>query len=206
MRMARVIWRLVVWVVRFEVRIWTSLARWIARRPKTPGDGQAFGYRGPVTQVIVVFIALSVLEVVLMHLIVPWPIPRYTLLIVGIWGTLWMVGLLAALSVHPHVTAPGQLWVRYAATVDIRLPWDAIGEVRKRTGSRDGRGVQVDGDKLYVLVGNQYSVEVGLTRPVEVKLPHDRSAEVTSVYLHADDPGALVASIGEHLDSSSLRR
>jgi hypothetical protein len=182
---------------RFEAGMWRSLARWLVRRPHVPPEGTAFAYRGPLVALILVFFMVSLLDVVALDLLVPWPWTwlRFTVLILGVWGTVWMLGMLAAVTVHPHVAGPSGLRVRHGTSLDVHIPWDAVTGARQLFCSRDGRTVQLDGDTLYVLVAKQSTVEITLARPVPVTLPRDHTAEITRLRLHADDAAALVATV-----------
>jgi hypothetical protein len=63
---------------------------------------------------------------------------------------------------------------------------------RSRPGSRF---VQTDGGHLYVLVAGQTTVERKPAGPLTVALPRDRCAEITSLWLYADGPRALVSAV-----------
>jgi hypothetical protein len=194
---------LVVLAVRFELGMWRSLARWIFRRPDVRPDEAPFAYRSQLVAPVLAFFVVSLVEVVALDVLVPWggwwEALRLPLLIVGVWGTLLILSVLAALTVHPHVVGLDGIRVRSGTSVDVRLPWDAVTGARHVTGGRDGRTVQVDGETLYVQVSKQTNVEVTLDRPVTVPLPRGRTAEVTAVRLLADDATALVAAVGRQL-------
>lgn len=198
-RAAASVWRLIRLAVRFEIDMWADLGRWLLRRPDVPPGGRAFAYRGPVVAPILAFFCLSAAEVVAVDLLVPWPWQwlRILVLALGLWGAVWMLGILAAVTVRPHAVTPSGLRVRYGSTLDVRLPWDAVGGARRLVSSRDGRTVQAEDGTLHVLVSHQTTVEVTLTRPVAVPLPRGRGAEVSAVRLHADDAEGLVRAVRE---------
>jgi hypothetical protein len=185
--------------------MWRSLARWLARRPDVPAGGTPFAYRSPMMAVLIVFINVSVLEVIAFHLLVPWQVPRIVLLVLGIWGVIWMFGMLAAVTIRPHVVGPEGLLVRHSLSVDIRIPWDAVLGARQVRERREGRSVQVVEDTLHVLVMQESAVEVTLNRPVAVSLSATRRPEVTAPRFHADDAAGLVAAIRAGLTSSVSR-
>ncbi|WP_433555073.1 hypothetical protein ACQPWY_20645 [Pseudonocardia xinjiangensis] len=189
--------------VRFEAGSWRSLARWLLRRPDlAPGD-TPFPYRGPLLAPMLVMTGLSVLEVVALDLLLPWPGLRLVLLVVGVWGTIMMLGMLAAVTVHPHAAGPSGLRIRHGTSLDVHIGWDTVAGVRHVRRSRPGsRSVQTDDGRLFVLVGGQTTVEIELARPVIVALPGDRSAEVTTVCLYADDSRGLVSAVRASLRSS----
>ena len=98
--------------VRLEVDIWVSLARAVSRRPDTEG-GTPIRYAGAVSAVIWAFIVVSAVEIPAVHLIIPWPAVRIVALGLGVWGLVWMAGMLAAHHVYPHVLTGELLRVRY---------------------------------------------------------------------------------------------
>jgi hypothetical protein len=55
------------------------------------------------TPILVAFMFLSALEIPILPLVLPWAAVRYSLLVLGVWGLLWMLGLLASICTYPHV-------------------------------------------------------------------------------------------------------
>ena len=64
-----------------------------------PRGASGFAYHSPVLTILMIFIVLSAIEIPIIDLIVhPWPWVRIPLLILGIWGVTWMIGLAARAS------------------------------------------------------------------------------------------------------------
>ncbi|WP_219416802.1 hypothetical protein [Pseudonocardia nigra] len=179
---------------RYEAATWRSLARWLLRRPDVGPADTGFAYRGPQVAPMLVMLAVSMIDVVAVDLLVPWPWLRPVLLVIGVWGTLEVLGMLAAITIHPHVVGAAGLRIRNGVSLDVHIPWDAVAGVRRVRRTRDGRGVQLDGSTLHVVVADQTTVEVTLARPLPVTLPRNRTAEITEVRLHADDAAGFVAA------------
>ena len=96
--------------VLFELRLYRSLLRWLARRPDVPRSGaEAFGYSREVTPLLLVWIFASAIEIPFFHLLIPWHSVRVIGLVVSVWGLLWMLGFLAGLylikPLSPTLTA-----------------------------------------------------------------------------------------------------
>ncbi|MET8906612.1 hypothetical protein [Micromonospora sp. NPDC004551] len=206
-------------VIVYEWRMWRSLYRWLLRRPVAlPEGAEAFGYLGAVKPILVAFIALSAVEIPIFDVIIrhtmPWPTVREVALGLGVWGVLWMIGLYAALQVHPHVAEPAGLRVRNGFSVDFTVPWEAVARVDVRHRSLAGsRTVQVErteaGTVLNVVTGKQTSVDLVLHRPLSVGLPNGPSEPVSEIRLHADEPDALARKARDHLpapDPTTTRR
>ena len=193
----RAVRRLLRLAVTFEVGIWRSLARWVRRRPDVPAGSDAFPYASAASPVLWTFIVLSAVEIPLVDWLLPWPSLRIALLVVGVYGLLWMLGLLAAMHVYPHTVDDAGLRARSGFSTDVRVSWDAIAAVRVRRRSVEGsRSVVVaeDGGRravsLAVVASTQVDVE--LRTPLVLPLARTGGQPVDELRLAADDPAALV--------------
>lgn len=202
-------WKLLRRVLAYELNIWRSLYRWLLRRPYRLEPGaETFSYIGVVKPILGVFIALSTIEIPIFDLIlkhtVGWPSVRRAAVALGIWGVLWMIGLFAALRIHPHVVDDTGLRVRSGFSVDFAVSWTAVARVdRSYRSLPSSRTVQTEQDDdrtvLNIVTGSQTSVDVVLREPISVPLPKGPSGPVHEIRLYADDPDALVARARRHL-------
>ncbi|HWM09916.1 MAG TPA: hypothetical protein VNO82_11245 [Solirubrobacteraceae bacterium] len=185
--------RVVRWLVVSEIGVWRSLFLWITRR--VPGMGpraQAFSYSRQIAPILWAFIFVSLIELPVVHLLIPWDGVRLVVLIVSVWGLLWMVGMLASMKVFLHLLDEHGLRIRYGWGVDIRVPREAIETVRAKRGSaRTKQTVGVEGTVADVAVMNQTRVEVVLREPTTIALP-DGPRELTALHFYADDARAVV--------------
>jgi len=195
-RAARAAWRM-------ELGVWASLYRFIFRRPRVPAGASAFAYHSPVLTILVVFIVLSAIEIPIVDLIVhPWPWVRIPLLIAGIWGVTWMLGLLLGFLTRPHAVGPEGIRVRSGAEVDIDLPWQAIASVeRSQDALEKAPKIRDDapyGRTLAVCIQNEVNVLVVLDHPVMVRLGSD-TFEVDAVRLWTDDLDGFLSAVRTHI-------
>lgn len=180
--------------VRLEAGTWRSLARWVTRRPDVPAGAVPFAYHLQLVAPAAVLAGLSVVEVVAVDVLVPWPWPalRVAVLVIGVWGALLTVGLGVASLVYPHLVTADGLRVRAGAGLGLHVPWEDVVDVRRSRGEHPGiRAARVDDGVLSVGVGNATNVAVTLARPVTARLPRG-PVEVTALRLYADDATALV--------------
>jgi hypothetical protein len=185
-----------------EGAMWRSMYVWLRRRPLPLAAGdEPFAYLGVVKPILGVFIGLSIVEVPIFDLIVrkvvPWDPARWIMLVLSVWGLLWMVGFFASLKIHPHVVGDEGIRVRLGAGLDFIVGWDDVDTVRKRHRSMpSGKSVQIeqDGDRrvLHIVMASQTSVDVRLRRPVTFRLPKGETEPVDEVRVYADDPDAFV--------------
>ncbi|MEX5721771.1 hypothetical protein [Geodermatophilus maliterrae] len=183
--------------VASELGTWRSLARWVRRRPDVPPGAEPFPYASAVTPVLWTFIVLSAVEIPLVDWLLPWPSLRVALLVVGAYGLLWMIGLLAAMRVHPHTVDAEGLRLRSGASVDVRVAWEDVAAARVRRRSVEGSRTVVvaeEGERraVSVAVAGSTQVDVELRTPLVLPLARAGGQPVGELRLAADDPAALV--------------
>ena len=128
------------WLIRFEVGIWKSLFLWVTRRVAGMHPGaEAFAYHRQIAPILGAFIFVSVIELPVVHLLIPWDTVRLVVLFLSVWGLLWMVGLLASMKVFPHLLDADGLRIRYGTSVEVRVPWDAVESVGAKRRSVESR-------------------------------------------------------------------
>lgn len=195
-------------VVEFEIGIWASLYRWIFRRPRVPHRrAEAFSYVGAKTAILWAFIGVSAIDIPTAHLLLPWETGRRVMLVLGIWGLLWMVGLLAALKTYPHVIDDQFLRIRYGFRHDIQIPWSAVEAVRNRRrdlpSSRTIHRTAIDdGLMLQVGMNGQTNIDVDLVGPLTVRLPSGTET-ISAIRCYADEPAVMVASAKARLTTNA---
>lgn len=188
--------------------MYASLARGVARRPAIPQAARGFRYDASVRLVLVVLVGLSVVELVVIDVLVhQWLYVRVPLLVLGIWGVVWMLGLLFAHTMRPHTVGPDGIQVRDGLDLDVGLSWDDVYSVgpRKRTHPpKSPRVLVVDGlPTLVVSVSDQTNLHVVLERPTKVLLPGraPRGGEqsIGAVQFWADGPRDFLAEVRNHI-------
>ncbi|WP_117208982.1 hypothetical protein [Allorhizocola rhizosphaerae] len=184
-------WALIRRAVLFELRLWRSLYRWIARRPVTREPGAvAFSNSSAIMPAIIGFIVVSIIEIPILHLLLPWRTVQIISFVVGAQAVLWMIGYLAAVRIHPHIVGASGLQVRNSTSVDFTIPWESVSAIQTRMRSlTKNRTVVAEGDVLHIAVSSQTNVDVILKQPIVF-----RDLQVSEVRLYADDPRALAAA------------
>lgn len=192
--------RMVAHVVVLEIRLYGALGRWVARRPAVPEGASGWGYSRLVTPVLWLWIFGSACEVPLAHVLVPWHGARTALLVLGIWGLLWMIGMLASLKVHPHLVDDDGLTIRYGVFAELRVPWSALASVRYDDRDVDGfiRVLRpretAAGTEVLVPVNDRVNVTLELAVPLPVRTSKGEVRAV-ALALWADEPRELVAAL-----------
>lgn len=180
--------------------MYTSLLRWIARRPAVGPGEEAVGYARLVTPVMSLWIFGSAVEVPVVHLLLPWDAVRNVVLGLSVWGLLWMLGALASLRVHPHLLTPTELRVRHGARITVVVPWAAIQDVRaaRRELPSTMRTLHQTGGDLAVAVSGETNVTAVLREPLVVRLPAGPTTIAELSFL-VDEPRDFLARAHKEL-------
>ena len=186
----------------YELSLYRSLVRWIARRPEVPRGATPIGYSRLVAPMLWLWIFGStveviVVEVVLRHLEQPWAdAARLPLLVLGIWGVVWMMGMLASYRVRPHLLTDTELRVRSGARTWLVLPLAAVEAARPLEHEVPGviRSLHVDGVLALVGVGSRTNLELVLTGPTNVSTSKGE-VTVSRVGIWVDEPREIVVQI-----------
>lgn len=166
----RLVLRLAREALMFELALYRSLARWIARRPDVSPGSTPIGYAQLVGPMLWLWIFGSATEVVVVEVVLhaidaDWAqAVRVPLLVLGIWGVLWMLGMLAAYRVRPHLITRDRLRIRSGARTWVEVPLDAVMSVHTTEHELPGviKALHLQDDLLLVGVGSRTNLELAL--------------------------------------------
>lgn len=150
---------------------------------------------------------MSALEIPLIDLLLPnWTL-RTIFGLIGLWGLVWMCGLLAVQYRMPHVVGPDWVRIRAGWSLDVRVPWDVVASVHQSSRLvTSSKSLQYDGDsetdtrQLVVAVSSRTNVTCAFRQPLTVDVD-GTSQLINGIHLWADDPAALVAAARLRLES-----
>jgi hypothetical protein len=187
--------RLVWTAVKLEVTLYLALGRWVTRRPDIPAGTTPIGYSRLVAPMLWLWIFGSATEVVVLDVLLSrwWTPLRIPLLVVGIWGLVWMLGMLSAYRTRPHLLGEVALQVRDGIHARVDVPLARIASIRPADHELPGllKSVHVEGEGegaiLLIGVGSQTNLELVLTAPTTLVTPKGPTT-VGRVGLWVDEP------------------
>ena len=192
----------------FELNIYKSLLRWLFRQPSIPRGFEPVGYAQLATPMLALWIFGSALELPLVHVLVPWHGIRITLLVIGVWGLLWMLGVLAGLRSYPHLLGPDTLHIRNGALHDLVIPWSAVAQVSTLDRSLPSSMWSLQpqeteqGIHLNVAVSGRVNLHLALREPRTIRTRKGEMT-VTGLSLWVDEPRETAARIRRHTESQN---
>lgn len=188
--------------VSAEIRTYRSLALWVRGRFDTlpPGATPITASSGTLFMPLA-FITATLIEVAVLHLLIPWAWLKLAAAIVSIWSLVIFLGFLAVHRVNPHYYTADAIVLRQSGkpVTEIRLgDLTHINQARRFTETvftvRDGR--------LFLPNGDGTNLDLHLATEADVKLPSIRpsrrhSDRVTAVSLHVDDPRSVELALNK---------
>lgn len=186
-----------------ELRLYAALVRWCLRRRDVPAGAEPWGYAALVTPVLWLWVFGSATELVVFHLVIPWEGLRLIVDIVSAWGLLWMLGMLAAYRIRPHLLLPRELRIRNSVHHDIVVPRGAVAAASVREADLPSAmfALHVMSDEQ----GTHLSLGVSGRTNVVVRLQPGTTLRTAKGVVHADtvrfwvdDPRRCVARLNEH--------
>lgn len=197
--------------LKLEITLYLALGRWITRRPDVPAGTTPIGYSRLVAPMLWLWIFGSATEVVVLDLLLSrwWTPLRIPLLVVGVWGLVWMLGLMAAYRTRPHLLGETSLQVRDGIHARVDVALDRIASVRSADHDLPGLltsvHVEGEGDDAVLLVGvsSRTNLELVLTGPTTLETPNGPTT-VGRVGLWVDEPRDVADALRRRL-SAPLR-
>lgn len=188
--------------VVLELAIYRVLYVFIFRRPRVPAGWQGFRYSQPVLTILIVFLVLSAIEIPVIDMIVHrWLWIRIPLLMLGIWGVTWMLGLLISFVVRPHAVGPEGLLIRNGLDRDIVIPWSQVEKIERHKrvaeSSQDPKLFIEDGKAVYLLrMNTDTSIDLHLNTPLTIpRWNGDLTVDVLGIW--ADDTNAFLRAVND---------
>ncbi|OMI33591.1 hypothetical protein [Streptomyces sparsogenes] len=183
-----------------EFGLLRALWRWARRRTDAPDGHAALPYGSAIKPIMWVMVALVPLEVLAVEFLVPWPVARIVLLVLSGYGTVWVLGFIAALSIRPHTVGDGKMVLRFAHFTQITIPLELVASVREARHGGYRRAVQIDDGVLAMPIGDSTTLSVTLREPYPVAPKPGRPAqEVREVRFAADSTRDAVRVLTAHI-------
>ncbi|MFJ9180497.1 hypothetical protein [Streptomyces sp. NPDC102360] len=184
-------------LIGHELRVLGSYWLWVTRRRNgVPAGASAFAYARGQAVMMYAFAFVCLVETAAMWaLLHNWPLLHRVVLVLDVYTVVWVLGLHAAAVTRPHVVTADTLRVRRGALVDLLIPLERIGAVRRENKYTH----QPTEGELNLDVGAQTSITLELTSPVRhfTFLGHPR--DIRLVRLHAEDPDGLARTLEQRL-------
>ncbi|MGO1435664.1 MAG: hypothetical protein ACTHV4_08765 [Canibacter sp.] len=182
-----------------EFRAFGSLCLAVARKRQVPQKARPFGYTKGSMTFPAVMIAVSLAELVIVHMLVPWEWLQIVLLVLTVWGVLFFLGYFATRVVHPHFVTNEALHLRWGHPTVLSTPLTNIASVTPHT-SHAHTQPEVQDERLILTQSQSTNVRIRFSEPVATAAPvskKNRPADfhAREVQLYVDDPEGFLQAL-----------
>ncbi|MDN5684531.1 hypothetical protein [Corynebacterium glyciniphilum] len=190
-----------------ELRYCHSLVLAVAGKRRVSAGAASFGYTKGVMAVPAAIVMVSLVELVVVHLLVPWQWLRIVLLIFSIWGVLFVAGFFAARIVNPHLVSHDDLTLRWGLQTVLATPLSNVVSA-SRHANHAATQPDVEGNRLILTQFQSTNVVLRFAQPVATDAPVSKKhrpvdVRVTEVQLFVDDPEAFLHAVTPAQDEVS---
>lgn len=183
----------------FELRGLWSIGLLISGKRHIPPGAQSFGYTSGSLSIPAALVAVSLVEIAVVHVLVPIPWLKIVLLVFSIWGVLVLVGFFAVRVTHPHYILDSTLYLRWNHSTVLCTPLRNI--LYAGAHSEHAYTYPQILDSTLILTNFQSTnVRLRFHEPVPAEAPVSRRQKVddfhaTEVLLHVDEPQSLLSAL-----------
>lgn len=203
--------------LRAEIRAYRALWLWIRGRHSRvePGAIVLGAHKGTLVMPVA-FAVATVVEIVVLHLLLPWMWLRMSLAVASVWSLVALFGYLAIHRTNPHYLTDKSLVLRQSGAVVAVIDRTDIESIALGPRFTETTPAIKDG-RLYLPNADGTNVDLALARPVLARLPalmpSRRIAEqVSRISVYVDEPARMRATLARRegeptaaLDLSNLR-
>ncbi|WP_039826059.1 hypothetical protein [Nocardia testacea] len=181
---------------RHQRRAYHGVWLWLRRRTDCDGrERQPLpGTRG-VLALPLAFLAATLLEMAVLHILIPWAWLSISLGVLSLWSLLLLFAVFVADIAYPHYATDRALVLRRGGREIAVIAFDRIAAVTEHR-RYNHTGTALDSGRLFLAGPDGTTVDVTLHEPVDVRvrspLPSGRiAAAVTRISLFLDHPEQL---------------
>lgn len=196
-------------MIRAEVRAYTSLWLWIRGRVADvePGALVFRSNRGTMT-LPVAFGVVTVVEICVLHVVLPWMWLRIALAVLSVWSLFAVFGYLAIHRVRPHYLSDTHFVVRQSGSTIAAIERCSIVSATLSRRFCETTPIATD-SRLHLPNIDGTNVDILLAQSISVRLPallpkHHKASSVRRISMYVDDPAALVTEL--HRDAAPVAR
>jgi hypothetical protein len=195
-----------------EPRLLFCLFRWAFRKVRTTNDEFAYHKRSLLRAIMPLLVVSAPVELAVVHVLAlafsPWWWLKWVLLALGVYATLWLLGLYASLVALPHRCEDKGIRLRYGLLADGFIPYAEILDTaethRRAPQSGDGLSYVPEEDALYLATGGKTDVALCLRAPRSLRGFLKETGPSSRIHLAVDEPDRLIREVRRRIETPVL--
>lgn len=193
--------RPIVTLLRHEIGGFLSMVLLLRGRKDVPADATVIRNGSAQKTFLVVMMVLTPLEIVIVELLVPWAWLRVVLLVLALYGIVWMFGFYFGVHTRPHYVDSRQLVLRTGHLAGVSVDIGAVRAVRREYHGEYKGLVSVTDDVVALPGMNGSSMTVTLEPGTPVHIQGRGTVHAGAVRFESDDDAAAIRAMRERMGS-----
>jgi hypothetical protein len=195
-----------------EPRLFFCLFRWAFRMVRPTNDEFAYHKRSLLRAIMPLLAVSAPVELAVVHVLAlafsPWWWLKWVLLVLGVYATLWLLGLYASLVALPHRCEEKGVRLRYGLLAEGFIPYadilDMVGTPRKAPHPGDGLSCVPEEDALYLATGGKTDAALRLRAPRSLRGFLKETGPASRIHLAVEEPDRLVRELRRRIETPVL--
>ncbi|GAA4785898.1 hypothetical protein GCM10025785_05220 [Corynebacterium canis] len=178
-------------LAKHELDMWKLLGFWLRRKINAPADAVTFKYGTEQRAIFIVLILVSIVEIVVIDLIVPWQTVRTIIVVVSIYGAIWLFLFFKSFRINPHYIDDRELVLRVGLLAELVIGLQHVKQVRAAHKTWGNKFLSIEAGRAVIKHGSDTNIEIVLREPVS-GIAKDNAEPVDHVYCAVDNPQEFV--------------
>lgn len=200
----------VVAIMRHEFHVLRILSLALRRRDDAPAGATTFSYGASQGPMFYALTAVSLVEIGVVHWLMPWAWARLALGLLGLYGAVWLIGFYQTFRRRPHYVHEGRLVLRCGFLGDITVATEDVVDARENFQSWGTRSFAIHEE-----AGSVPAVSLTPSGMTDVTLQLDEGSAVhakhrtliaPTIHVGCDRPAELVQYLRAHHAESATER
>lgn len=178
-------------IAKHELDMWKLASFLVRRKINAPTHADTFQYGSEQRAIYVALIIVSIVEIIVIELIVPWKTVRLTIIVLSIYGAIWLFLFYKSYRINPHYLDDNTLVLRVGLLFKLTINRTNIKSVRMARRTWGNKFLSVSNQAAIIKHGSDTNVEVLLNKPTP-NLVSGNSELVDRIYFAVDNPQEFV--------------
>ncbi|WJZ03912.1 hypothetical protein [Corynebacterium freiburgense] len=191
---AEILPRPILKLAKHELDMWRLISFLVRRKINVPDGAITFRYGSEQRAVFIALLIVSIVEIAVVEVIVPWNTVRIIVIVLSIYGAIWLVLFFLSFRINPHYLHDGHLVLRVGLLAKIRIELKDIASISAIHRTWENKFLSVSDGNAVIKHGSDTNVQIRLREPI-LGLGDTASCFSNSVYCAVDDPKMFTSTV-----------
>lgn len=181
-------------LAKHELDMWRIISFLVRRKKNVPDGAVTFRYGSEQRAVFIALFIVSIVEIVVVEVIVPWNTVRMIVIVLSIYGAIWLVLFFLSFRINPHYLDDSHLVLRVGLLAEIRIELKNIASISAMHRTWENKFLSLSDGNAVIKHGSDTNIQIQLCEPIS-GVGDTASCFSNSVYCAVDDPKMFTSTV-----------